>query len=197
MIVNYNFNKNIKKNGLNFFLEINIPKKINNFIYKIYGNYGFFQYGKYSSYKNNDQNNILVFNIDKIQTIFISIQIYKKNIEYFDFISMGNILNNNNIKNITIDIKKKYSEENFVEFKSNNELVNNFIDSNDEDTKSLNSDENNSIDSSNEDNKSLNNNENKKLFNNSIDSSDEDNELSNNSIDTNDEDNNELVNNSI
>jgi hypothetical protein len=170
MIVNYNFDKNIKKNGLNFFLEINIPKKINNFVYKIYGNSGFFQYGKYSSYKNNNQNNILVFNIEKIQIIFLSIIIYKKNIEYFDFISMENIINKNNIKNITIDIKKKY------------------IESNDEDTKSLNSDENNSINSSNKDNK---------LINNSIDSSDEDNELENNSIDSSDEDNNELENNSI
>jgi hypothetical protein len=107
MIINYNFNKKIKKIDSIYYLEIIIPNIINNFYYKIYGSNGFFQNGKFTSYKNINTDNILVFSFNEIQTIFISIKINNKT-EYFDFYDMlKKSFNNNFTKNIKIDIKRK------------------------------------------------------------------------------------------
>ena len=98
MIHNYNFEKNIFKNGNIFSIEITIPENYNKFLYKIYGSSGFCNNGSYNSYTNlngNITNNLfphkIIINIDKIQNIFINIIVNKN--EYYDFIDMSNELN--------------------------------------------------------------------------------------------------------
>ena len=124
MITNYDFEKNIKKNGNNQYLEIIIPNNLNNFIYKIYGDNGFIQHGKYSSYKNIKTVNIFTIIIDKLQTIFITI-IIKNEKEYFDFINMKNYIINKNIK---LDIKREINNNELIdkmieEYKENSSLL--------------------------------------------------------------------------
>jgi len=137
MITNYDFEKNIKKNGNNYYLEIIIPNNLNNFIYKIYGDNGFIQHGKYSSYKNIKTINIFTIIIDKLQTIFITI-IKKNEKEYFDFINMEKYIINKNIK---LDIKREIN---------NNDLIDKMIEEYKE-NKSLLINENSSEDNSDED----------------------------------------------
>lgn len=121
MIINYDFEKTIKKNGNNYFLEIVIPNNLNNFVYKIYGDNGYIQHGKYTCYKNIKSINLFTITIDKLQTIFITI-IIKNEKEYFDFINMENYFINKNIK---MDIKREFSNNDLLdkmigEYKENN-----------------------------------------------------------------------------
>lgn len=123
MIENYNFEKNIKKNGNNYFLEIILPNNFNNFIYKIYGDNGFIQHGKYTSYKNIKTINLITIIIDKLQNIFLSF-IVKNKKEYFDFINMKNCYINKNIK---MDIKREVNNNDLLdkmmkEIKENNSI---------------------------------------------------------------------------
>ena len=114
---NYNFEKRIYKNGINYSLEISLPYKFNNFLYKVYGNEGFYNYGKFILYKNNEANNTLVININKVQYLFISL-ITKKNKEYYDFIDMNNMVNNiDSLKNIKLKIERENSESSSINFK--------------------------------------------------------------------------------
>ena len=100
MIEYYNFDKNIKKCGNNYVIELNIPNKFNNFYYKIFGNKGFYQYGKYIVNKNNNNDNIFSITLDEIQTICISVIITKSNKEeeYFDFYNLSDNLNDDKKK---------------------------------------------------------------------------------------------------
>lgn len=108
-LYNFNFIKKIKKNDLNYYLEITLPNNFNNIYYKIYGSCGFNQHGKYTSYKTINTDNILLISIDKIQTIFINILTNDKNVEYYDFINMDSFISlDENKKNIKMDIKRKY-----------------------------------------------------------------------------------------
>jgi len=132
MIINYDFEKTIKKNGDNYFLEIVIPNNLNNFVYKIYGDNGYIQHGKYTCYKNIKSINLFTITIDKLQTIFITI-IIKNEKEYFDFINMENYFINKNIK---MDIKREFSnndlldkmiedyKENNITYKQNSLIIN-------------------------------------------------------------------------
>ena len=135
---NYNFEKRIYKNGINYCIEISLPNDFNSFFYKIYGNEGFYNYGKYSSYKNNDVNNTLLININKVQLLFISLIESKKNKEYYDFVDMNNHLENPDLlKNIKIKIERQ--EDNF-------QVIENIIDdisssSSEEDSDSSSSDD--------------------------------------------------------
>jgi hypothetical protein len=121
MITNFDFEKNIKKIGNDYFLEINIPNNINNFIYKIYGDQGFIQHGKITCYKNIKSINVFTIIIDKIQTIFFTL-IIKNEKEYYDFINMKNYFINKNIK---MDIKREVNNNELLdrmieEYKENN-----------------------------------------------------------------------------
>ena len=123
MITNFEFEKNIKKNGNDYFLEINIPNNINNFIYKIYGDQGFIQHGKFTCYKNIKTFNVFTIIIDKIQTIFFTL-IIKNEKEYYDFINMKNYFINKNIK---MDIKREVNNNELLdkmieEYKENNTI---------------------------------------------------------------------------
>jgi hypothetical protein len=117
MIEYYNFDKNIKKSGSNYIIEINIPNKFNNFYYKIFGNKGFYQYGKYIINKNNNTDNIFIITLDEIQIICFSIILNKSNKndeEYFDFYNLYDILNDEKKKNIEINIIKKNIDNNLI-----------------------------------------------------------------------------------
>lgn len=115
---NYNFEKRIYKNGMNYCLEISLPNNFNNFFYKVYGNNGFYNYGKYSSFKNTDSNNTLLININKIQYLFISLIITKKNIEYYDFVDMNDIVNNiDSLRNIKMKIERDETKTSSINFK--------------------------------------------------------------------------------
>ena len=125
MITNYNFEKTIKKNGNNYYLEIIIPNNINNFVYKIYGDNGFIQHGKYTFYKNVKTINIFTIIIDNIQNLFFNI-IIKNDKEYFDFINMKNFLV---YKNIKMDIKREVNNNELLdkmieEYRENNDNKN-------------------------------------------------------------------------
>jgi hypothetical protein len=117
MIEYYNFDKNIKKSGSNYIIEINIPNKFNNFYYKIFGNKGFYQYGKYIINKNNNTDNIFIITLDEIQIICFSIILNKSSKndeEYFDFYNLYDILNDEKKKNIEINIIKKNIDNNLI-----------------------------------------------------------------------------------
>ena len=112
MISKLNLKKNLKKIKDIYYIELEIPNLLNDINYKIYGSNGFIHYGILNSYSSLNYNNIIVIPIDKIQNICITIKLNsdKKNIEYFDFFDMNNLLNISN-KNIKIDvtrIKKNY-----------------------------------------------------------------------------------------
>jgi hypothetical protein len=113
---NYNFEKRLYKNGINYCLELDLPNNFNNFFYKIYGNDGFYTYGKYSCYKNNNSNNTLLVNINNLQILFVSIILNKKNTEYYDFIDMTLLIKNiDEIKNIKLKIERNI-EKNITPF---------------------------------------------------------------------------------
>ena len=115
---NYNFEKRIYKNGITYCLEISLPNNFNNFFYKVYGNDGFYNYGKFSSYKNNETNNTLVINVNKVQYLFVSFILTKKNKEYYDFIDMNNMVNNVDLfKNIKLKVEREDSETSSINFK--------------------------------------------------------------------------------
>lgn len=100
----YIFNKNIKKNGFHFQLEIILPCLFYNLKYKIYGEEGFFYEGELNIHKNNSLDNIIIILFEKIQNMFIHIEM--NNQIYFDFL---NICEEEYIKkNIKLDIKRKF-----------------------------------------------------------------------------------------
>jgi len=106
---NYNFEKYIYKRGIDYYIELNLPQNFKSFIYKIYGNDGYYNFGKFTSYKNSG-NNTFIINVDKPQTIFILLTLYKDTHEFFDFINMVNELKDNLIdikKNIKLNIMRK------------------------------------------------------------------------------------------
>ena len=110
---NYNFEKYIYKKNNDYYLEFNLPINFKSFIYKIYGNEGYFNFGKFTSYKNNG-NNTFIISINSPQLIFIVLSLNKGESEYFDFINMKNELEKNlsHIKrNIKINIKRKENIE--------------------------------------------------------------------------------------
>jgi hypothetical protein len=112
MISKLNLKKNLKKIKDIYYIELEIPNLLNDINYKIYGSNGFIHYGILNSYSSLNYNNIIVIPVDKIQNICITIKLNsdKKNIEYFDFFDMNNLVNISN-KNIKIDvtrIKKNY-----------------------------------------------------------------------------------------
>ena len=108
MIQNYTFNKKIKKNGINFQLEVILPNNFNNIEYKIYGEEGFVHYGIYTSIKNISLDNVLIIIINKLQNLFINIKSVNEDTEYFDFLNIYNNVDHLK-KNIKMDIKRKIS----------------------------------------------------------------------------------------
>jgi len=105
---NYNFEKYIFKKNKEYYLELNLPNNFTSFIYKIYGNEGYYNCGKFKSYINNG-NNRFIINIGIPQIIFITLTLNNEG-EYFDFINMKNEINNNLVEikqNIKLNIIRK------------------------------------------------------------------------------------------
>lgn len=122
---NYNFEKYIYKKNNDYYLEFNLPINFKSFIYKIYGNEGYFNFGKYTSYKNSG-NNTFIISISSPQLIFIVLTLNKGESEYFDFIDMKNELDENSSdikRNIKINIKRKENieKEDIIKLLKNNE----------------------------------------------------------------------------
>jgi hypothetical protein len=158
--INYELTKKIIKNGKKYDIQINIPNKFNDIVYHIYGSLNFHEYGKFKISKNNNLDNILTFEINEVQIIFISIYLKKENKTIYDFIDMKNFISINNYKkNIKIYIKKKINNDyildeiNKLETESNLLLKLNEEDSDEEDSDEEDSDEedSNKEDSSEED----------------------------------------------
>jgi Ran GTPase-activating protein (RanGAP) involved in mRNA processing and transport len=160
MINNYNFDKKIIKDGNNYILEITIPSIYNNFFYKIYGSDGFYNYGKYSSFTNLVFNHKLTINIDKIQNIFINIVLKKNNNEYYDFVNMNEITEKDYEKNIKMNIKKKYNDNNTIdeikEDSDDEDSDDEDSDAEDSDAEDSNDEKDSSDDKDSEDNKDSN-----------------------------------------
>jgi hypothetical protein len=106
---NYNFEKYIYKKENNYYLELNLPNNFSSFIYKIYGNEGYYNFGKFKYYKNSG-NNVFIININNPQTIFITFTLENEQKEYFDFINMIDEIENNPIeikRNIRVSVIRK------------------------------------------------------------------------------------------
>jgi len=117
MINNYIFDKKLIKNNNGYCLELIIPYKYNNFFYKIYGSEGFYSYGRYSSFNSINTENLnhkLIINIDNLQNIFINIILKENKTEYYDFLNMNKELIDNYEKNIKMNIKKIYNNDNNI-----------------------------------------------------------------------------------
>ena len=115
-ISNFNFEKNIFKTNNTYQLEIIFTQLFHDIEYKIYGEKECITYGKV--YFNDTKiKKMIILNIDVLENIFISIK--KDNHEYFEHVNLQKIyeelnVEENNKKNIKIDIKRKIKERNDI-----------------------------------------------------------------------------------
>jgi hypothetical protein len=151
---NYNFDKYIYKRGVDYYIELNLPQNFKSFIYKIYGDEGYYNFGKFTSYKNSG-NNTFIISIDKPQMIFIVLTLNKDTYEFFDFINMVSELDENSIdikKNIKLNIKRKDN----IEKEDIDNLINNEESDEDSDEEDSDEDSNEESESDNESDKKSN-----------------------------------------
>lgn len=151
---NYNFDKYIYKRGIDYYIELNLPQNFKSFIYKIYGNEGYYNFGKFTSYKNSGKN-IFIINVDKPQIIFILLTLNKDTYEFFDFINMVNELEENSVdikKNIKLNITRKDN----IEKEDIDNIMNNDDKDSDEESDDLSSEDESETDSDNESEKNSN-----------------------------------------
>jgi hypothetical protein len=108
-ISNFNFEKNIFRKSNNIYqLEIILSSFFNNIEYKIYGEKECITYG--NIYLNeNKTKNMIILNLDSLENIFIIVK--KDNSEYFQYVNLIQLFNENNKKNIKMDIKRRILEK--------------------------------------------------------------------------------------